>query len=309
MRMWEGGGLGSAPFVTARAAYLRAGPWIQWLVSAAPGLNPIPAIARTVRRHLPIVAERAASAARQAAPAPATRADIERRLAAARATFDAIDRFVAPSRSIADEYVRLGLPASKIEIADYGFAPVAAAPRRSYDGPLRIGFVGTLVWHKGAHVLVDAARLLPAGRFEIQLAGDLDVFPDYVRSLRRAAEGLPVRFIGGFDRERLADVYANVDVLVVPSIWLENSPLVIHEAFMAGVAVVGARIGGIPGLVEDGVNGRLYDPHSAADLARVLTELIEGPDRLRALAAAAPPVRSIDEDARGWEAIYETVRR
>jgi glycosyltransferase involved in cell wall biosynthesis len=276
------------------------------LASAAPGLNPVPAIAQAMRRRLPVVAERAASAVRQAATPPATRADIERRLAAARRTFDEIDLFVAPSRSIADEYVRLGLPASKIEIADYGFAPLPAATRQPCRGPMRIGFVGTLVWHKGAHVLVEAARQLPAGRFEVSIVGDVGVFPDYVRTLRRAAEGLPVRFTGGFDRDRVAEVYASLDVLVVPSIWLENSPLVIHEAFQAGVPVVGARIGGIPGLVDDGVNGRLYDSHSAADLARVLAELIDNPDRLRALASAAPRVRSIDEDAQGWEVIYGT---
>ncbi|HET9371880.1 MAG TPA: glycosyltransferase [Vicinamibacterales bacterium] len=274
------------------------------LVSAAPRLNPMPAIARAVRRRLPVVAERAAAMARQAAPPAVTRADIERRLSAAREVFDQIDLFVAPSRSMADEYVRLGLPASRIEVADYGFAPLPAAPRRAHDGPLRIGFVGTLVWHKGAHVLIDAARLLPAGRFEIHLAGDVDVFPDYVRGLRRAAEGLPVRFAGSFDRDRVAEIYAGIDVLVVPSIWLENSPLVIHEAFMAGVPVVGARIGGIPGLVEDGVNGRLYDPHSPADLARVLAELIARPDGGRALAAAATGVRAIDDDAARWEEIY-----
>ena len=74
------------------------------------------------------------------------------------------------------------------------------------------------------------------------------MFPEYAAGLRAQAAGLPVRFMGAFDRERTADVYAQIDVLVVPSLWLENSPLVIHEAFMAGVPVVGARIGGIADL-------------------------------------------------------------
>ena len=74
--------------------------------------------------------------------------------------------------------------------------------------------------------------------------------------------------MGAFDHEHAADVYAQIDVLVVPSLWLENSPLVIHEAFMAGIPVVGARIGGIADLVEDGRSGLLYDPTSPAELTR-----------------------------------------
>ena len=54
-----------------------------------------------------------------------------------------------------------------------------------------------------------------------------------------------------------------------PSLWLENSPLVIHEAFMAGIPVVGARIGGIADLVDDGRTGLLYDSTSPAELGRV----------------------------------------
>ena len=83
--------------------------------------------------------------------------------------------------------------------------------------------------------------------------------------------------MGAFDRARAADVYGQIDVLVVPSLWLENSPLVIHEAFMAGVPVVGARIGGIADLVEDGETGCLYDPTSPAELRGVLRELIDAP--------------------------------
>ncbi|MCK7581191.1 MAG: glycosyltransferase [Chromatiales bacterium] len=147
--------------------------------------------------------------------------------------------------------------------------------------PVRIGFVGTLVWHKGLHVLLEAARELPAGAYEIEVWGALDTFPDYTASLRAMARGLPVRFCGAFHNGQGADVYSRFDLLVVPSLWPENSPLVIHEAFMAGVPVVAARIGGIPELVTDGVNGVLYDPASPAALADALRGLIleAGPPR------------------------------
>ena len=143
-------------------------------------------------------------------------------------------------------------------------APLA----RRRGAPLRIGFVGTLAWHKGAHVLLDAVRRLANDTYELQIHGDVKVFPDYVADLRRRAEGMPVRFMGRFDEAQAMAVYGGFDVLVVPSLWLENSPLVIHEAFQAGVPVVGSRIGGTVDLVTDGVNGRLYDPAVACRTRR-----------------------------------------
>ena len=172
---------------------------------------------------------------------------------------------------------------------------------------LRIGYVGTLVWHKGVHVLIDAMRLLKATRCELKIFGSLDVFPDYAADLRRRAEGLPVHFMGSFDADRAHAVYAGIDVLVVPSLWLENSPLVIHEAFAAGVPVVGARIGGIGGLLRDGWNGLLYEPRSSSALAAALRGLIDRPERVKEFAGRLPRAKSIEEDASEWEAMYVEV--
>ena len=252
---------------------------------------------------------------------PVTKQDIDERLAAARTVFEEVDLFVAPSPSISAEFQRLGIDASKIRISDYGFVPLLRSPangdRDGHDRhgprrPLRVGYVGTLVWHKGVHVLLDAVRGLPAAAYELKIFGSPGVFPEYAAELRTRAAGLPVHFMGAFDRERVADVYAQIDVLVVPSLWLENSPLVIHEALMAGIPVVGARIGGIADLVEDGRTGLLYDPASSGELEAVLRGVIEKPERLHDLAVQArtrPRVKSIAEDAREWEAAYADVIR
>src|SRR5439155_3810422 len=141
------------------------------------------------------------------------------------------------------------------------------------------------------------------------LYGDAKVFPEYVATLRRAAAGVPVTFHGGFDRANVAEVYDALDVLVVPSLWPENSPLVIHEAFMHGVTVVGSRTGGIPGLVVDGVNGLLADAFSSESLRRALQRLISDPGLRARLAADAPPVKTIAEDAAEWDARYARLRR
>jgi glycosyltransferase involved in cell wall biosynthesis len=265
--------------------------------------------ARAFRGRFPgAAAALAGRVARTSAPQPA---EIERRLASALRVAESVDLFVAPSQALADEHRRLGFPAAKLRVSDYGFPALAGAGvrvARDPQAPLVIGFVGTLVWHKGVHILLEAAARLPRDHFEIHVFGSLDTFPDYVASLRRLAHGLPVRLRGGFEARDAARVYAELDLLVVPSLWPENSPLVIHEAFQAGVPVVGARVGGIPALLDEGRAGLLYDAFSPADLARALTSLLESRERLIELAARIPAVKPIAQDAAEWDAIYTQLR-
>ena len=163
--------------------------------------------------------------------------------------FDDVDLLVAPSAALAEEYVRLGLPRGPAAGVPTTASPLDAAPRlaRRRPAPLRIGFVGTLVWHKGVHVLLEAARAAARRRLRLDVFGDArHVSRLRRRGCARAAHGLPVRSAVASSARAGAASTRRLDVLVVPSLWLENSPLVIHEAFQAGVAVVGRRIGGIP---------------------------------------------------------------
>ena len=286
---------------------LGAGHLLRRLPPSSGVSHALRAVARAVARRYPAAIGRLAGAARRTG-AGITARDIEARLAAARRVFEDIELFVAPSTALADEFRRLGVPASKLLVSDYGFvrrpAP-ARAPRAA--GRLRVGFVGTLVWHKGAHVLLEAIAGLPRDRVEVKVFGDPEVFPAYSRSLRDLATGLPVVFPGRFTSGQTPEVYAQLDVLVVPSLWLENSPLVIHEAFMAGIPVVGSRLGGIPDLVIDGKSGLVVEAGSSKALARALRRLLDEPDLLPRLAAGVPAVKTIETDAGEWEAIYREV--
>src|SRR5439155_9349363 len=114
-----------------------------------------------------------------------------------------------------------------------------------------------------------------------------------------------VRARGAIAHDQVPHALASIDVLVVPSIWPENSPLVIQEAFLAGVPVIASRIGGIPEVVRDGRNGLLFRAGDAADLARSLTRLLDEPGLLDTLRTGIPPVRTIDEDVSQARAMYE----
>ena len=124
---------------------------------------------------------------------------------------------------------------------------------------------------KAPHLLLEAASGLPPGSVSVELFGEpVDYHGDssYRERLAPLLSQPHVQVRGRIAHDDVARVLSNLDVLVVPSIWPENSPLVIREAFLAGVPVVASRIGGIPETVTDGVNGLLFTPGDAADLRR-----------------------------------------
>jgi glycosyltransferase involved in cell wall biosynthesis len=272
-------------------------------VSRGPGAGAIGRIGTLAARRLPRLAN---AAARQIPVTPVSPRDLSTRLSYARHVFDVVDLFVAPSEYLAREYVRLGMKPERIRVSRLGFPAAAPTIIQPPAESLRIGFVGTIVRHKGVHVVLDAVRQL-VGPFELTIFGDLQVDSRYVGVLRRQAEGLPVRFAGNFDRADVPRIYGALDVLVVPSLWPENAPLVIQEAFMYGVPVIASRIGGIPEFIHDEVNGLLYDPTSVSALSARLQRLVDDRGLVRKLQANAPAIKTIAEDAREWECRYAEV--
>jgi glycosyltransferase involved in cell wall biosynthesis len=235
-----------------------------------------------------------------------TSEDLRRRLAASWSVFDMLDAVVAPSQSMATEYTRLGVSPRRLEVSSYG-STVVVQPRRTRASSVpNIGFAGTLIWHKGPHVLLQAARML-RGSFTITLHGDPAVAPDYFEDLKRQAHGLPVRFAGPFERTGMAGVYESLDLAVVPSLWPENAPFVIQEALAYRVPVVGSAIGGIPEFVHPGVNGALFECGSPASLAEVLQRLIDDPAERVRLGSSPVSIKSITQDAAEWDVRYERV--
>jgi glycosyltransferase involved in cell wall biosynthesis len=274
------------------------------VIAAAPA--PVRRLAGLARKRMPGLTTRIADAAPR--PAGIDGTDIARRLAAARDAWQQVELFVAPSASMAEEFARLGVSPSRIRVSDYGFPlrdDLPAPPPAG--GRLRIGYVGSLVWHKGAHVLIEALRTLPPSSYEVKVFGDPRVSPGYAAEVRAAAAGLPVTFAGAFEPGKSDEAYAAIDVLVVPSLWLENSPLVIHEAYQACRPVIGSRIGGISELVRDGWNGLLVEPGSSRALAAALSQVIAQPECLREFAGRLPRVKSIQDDCLEWEARYAEV--
>jgi glycosyltransferase involved in cell wall biosynthesis len=221
----------------------------------------------------------------------------------------AIDLFVAPSEHIAAGFIKYGIPQQKIVHMPYGFdtAKLSSVVKTS-SGVVRFGFIGNFMPAKGLHVLIESFKGIPREKADLKIYGTSYSYKSalggYVHKVASMARQGNIEFMGPFDNDRIRDVFENIDVLVVPSIWQENSPLVIREAFLTQTLVVASRIGGIPELITDGVNGFLFEAGNVADLRRVLTDIIDDPCLLRQARQGMPKVKGIDQSAAEFEILY-----
>ena len=236
---------------------------------------------------------------------------LQRRPEVMRRMLNVIDRIIAPTAYMARRLIEFGASERSVTQLGYGIDTTSYGDRRPLltGDRLRIGFIGTLNEHKGAHVLIDAVKLLdPSVACSVCIYGDESFYPDYVAQLKAAAADEPrVAFRGTFRRDDLARVINDLDVLVVPSTWSENTPLVIFAAQAAGRPVIGSDVAGIAAVVTDGVNGRLFEPGNATALAAVLDEIVRTPAMLTGLAAQAVPAKDVSRYVAELLEIYEEV--
>jgi glycogen(starch) synthase len=140
-------------------------------------------------------------------------------------------------------------------------------------GRPRVLFVGRLAPQKGVHTLVAAAGLLEDPSVRVLLVGDGPERKALEREAERIDAGDRVRFLGFFAHERLPAAMAHADLLVLPSVY-EELGTVLLEAMWAGLPIVASRTGGIPDVIEDGVNGLLVPPGEPEALASVIDRVL-----------------------------------
>jgi glycosyltransferase involved in cell wall biosynthesis len=225
------------------------------------------------------------------------------------------DAFVGPSHFLIDRYVNWGLPRDKFTMLENGIDVSRAAPPRPLPPSgrrCRFGFFGQVTEFKGLQVLLDAV-----GRVNDDVWGDdaalcifggnLENQPEAFRNSFEALvekAGRRAKFYGSYRGEEMPDLMRQVDWVVVPSIWWENSPLVIQEAFLHGRPLITSDIGGMKEKVVDGVSGTLFRVGSAEDLADKLSQLLQDPDAWSRLRAAAPAPIGHEEAATQHLALY-----
>jgi len=174
---------------------------------------------------------------------------------------------------------------------------------------LRIGFIGTLYHHKGAHVLLEAVRSLPTDMpLKVKIYGDIKQFPEYTETLRSVAgNDHRIEFCGTFPNAAIGEIFYDMDVLVIPSLWYENSPLVLSFAQAAGVPVVATDSEGMNEVIAGGENGFLFEKGDVKGLAEIIRMLCNDRPMVKHLSDHARKPKSISSYVDELERIYDDV--
>ena len=216
-----------------------------------------------------------------------------------REMIDLVDVFLSPSRTLMIFFMQHGVPLGKIKYMKYGFNKQKITYNKKIFGKnskIRFGFIGRVIPQKGIKVLVDTFRELP--NEQLCIYGDIG-------KQKRFLQTTNISFAGGYDNNNINEVFANIDVLIVPSLWLENSPLVIQEAQLAGIPVITSHIGGMAELIQDNINGYLFETGNIHSLKAVIEKIVAHPSTLNDLEVNPNEVVSIKENALQIKEIYQ----
>jgi glycosyltransferase involved in cell wall biosynthesis len=242
-----------------------------------------------------------------------------RRMAHIREIMQHVNCFVAPSKYLYQRYIdEFGLPENKVKYLDYGFDLKRLSNRiRITEDSFIFGYIGTHIPAKGIQDLILAFSLLRGrailriwGRVRDQnTAGLKAIIANLSSEIRERIEWLPE-----YHNEHIVkDVFNNVDCIVVPSIWVENSPLVIHEALQVRVPVITADAGGMAEYVLHEQNGLLFKHRNYQSLALQMQRFIDNPQFAKKLGQKGyfhsedKNIPNIDAHVQALENIYSSL--
>ena len=224
------------------------------------------------------------------------------------------DQIVVLCRWVEDLLRRNGVPATRMTLCRHGLPQTAVAPTRPLtqpwrpeDGPLRLVFLGRLDPTKGVDLLLAAMKRLPDAPLTLDIYGlsQGNSGDRYQAQLRTLAAGDPrLRFLPPVPNDQVLTLLADYHMLAVPSRCLETGPLVVLEAFAAGVPVLGANLGGIAELVTDGQDGLLVAESTPAAWATALARLTAAPELVTRLRQGVRPPRTAADVAAEMAALY-----
>ena len=213
---------------------------------------------------------------------------------------------IAPSHYLAEQYERHGIIHERLYVWRQG-VELDLCPLREPSETLRVGYIGQVKPHKGVHTLLDAWQQLRSNRpRQLLIYGSPHGDDAYAQAIhKQIARSEHVAWHGEFRAQEVWQVLAQLDVLVVPSRWPENSPNCILEAQAMGVPIIGTNLGGIAELVTNEVNGLLFAADSSDDLARQLQRLLDEPGLLPILRHGSLDVQHITHEMDRLEALYD----
>jgi GT2 family glycosyltransferase/glycosyltransferase involved in cell wall biosynthesis len=270
-------------------------------------------LARGLRAFLPGAVARQVDAAARAGGRLLERrgratSEGEQRTAHMRWIASHVTRFLAPSHTLRRHFIDFGVPADRITHVQQGIDHRRLQGIERVPGArLRIGFLGSMMVSKAPHLLLEAFRGLQEGSASLEIFGGFAGYhgdDSYRQRVEPLLDWPGVHHHGSIPHAEVPRALTGLDVLVICSVWLENAPFVIREAFVAGLPVIASDIGGMAEMVRHGVDGLLFRAGHAGALRDALKRLIDEPGLLERLSAGIRPMMSIEEDAAQLATLY-----
>ena len=224
---------------------------------------------------------------------------VERRNRCLRGILEDIDLIDSPSHCHIQIYTESGLlPPGRIQYNPHGFEVDKAAQGqvKTPSSCLRFAFTGQIVPHKGLDTLIQAFKSLPR-----DLPAELHVFGDPHKDARckdlqdLAGDQPNIIWRGPYSHEQVGQVLSTIDVVVVPSRCIENSPLTIAEAFAARTPVIGSDTCGVEEHIHNNVDGLIFKRGDINDLAATLNQIIDNPQLVKRLSSNITPPRTMHD--------------
>lgn len=168
-----------------------------------------------------------------------------------------------------------------------------------------IGYIGSVLPHKGVHIAVRAMKYVKARNLELRIYGNYFHAKEYFEGLLKIAEkDSRIKFMGEYKDEDLNTIMNEVDCTIQPSIWWENSPFTVLISLAYKVPVITTNLGGAAELVKDGINGFNFEIGDAKSLANIIEKIAEDPTILNEVKKkiVRPPRK--EEEAFEYEKLY-----
>ncbi len=223
---------------------------------------------------------------------------------------------LTPSRFVKDLYARHGVPESRIQVMPLGldktpWCTTNLSQPHPADG-LRVGYLGSLLQHKGADVLVRAFRRLQAPGATLEIHGFAVPADPYIGKFGRLVRKDPrVKLRGRYRREHLPTILGRLDLIVIPSLWHETFSIVAREALLSGTPVVASEVGALSEVIEHERNGLLVPAGDVDALQHALHRLSTDPVLLAHLRDGArrstSDIKSMEEHILDLEQIYRAL--
>ncbi|MDX9856137.1 MAG: glycosyltransferase, partial [Candidatus Moranbacteria bacterium] len=240
--------------------------------------------------------------------------DIKARYENMKKIIDSVNLFISPSQYLRSAFASWGIPEDKIIYSRNGMNvfeedDIKESEEKSDGGELVFAFTSFIREAKGVHILLDAFEILEKGRIK---GGKLLVYGRYEKNSKYAIDFLrkirklkTAQYMGEFNNKEINSILKKVDYLVLPSIWSENAPLVIEEAYLNKVPCIVSDIGGMAERVEDGKNGLHFKAGNAKDLAEKISYLLNKKEIRNIFIKNIPHVKTIKENAVELEDLYK----